>query len=123
MGVHPALPRAIKDPIVAANGVEADVVRIIAPDVGGGFGAKIGTYPEEILLGPIAKRIGRPVTWRETRSESMMASATAARSSSTSRSAAAATVASPTCKSTSSRTAVRFGELGTILPGRVRTVR
>ena len=65
--------QAIKDPIVAANGVDADVVRIIAPDVGGGFGAKIGTYAEEILLGPIAKHIGRPVTWSETRSESMMA--------------------------------------------------
>ena len=64
--------QAIKDPIVAANGVEADAVRVIAPDVGGGFGAKIGTYPEEILLGPIATRIGRPVVWRETRSESMM---------------------------------------------------
>ena len=48
-------------------------MRIITPDVGGGFGAKIGTYPEEIVLGPIAKRLGRPVRWQETRSESMMA--------------------------------------------------
>jgi carbon-monoxide dehydrogenase large subunit len=62
-----------KDPIVAANGVEPDAVRIITPDVGGGFGAKIGTYPEEMLLGPIATALGRPVRWTETRSESMMA--------------------------------------------------
>jgi carbon-monoxide dehydrogenase large subunit len=41
--------------------------------VGGGFGAKIGTYPEEILLGRLAKETGRPVRYRETRSESMMA--------------------------------------------------
>ena len=46
---------------------------MITPDVGGGFGAKITTYPEEILLGPIAKRLGRAVRWQETRSESMMA--------------------------------------------------
>jgi aerobic carbon-monoxide dehydrogenase large subunit len=65
--------QGIKDPIVAANGVEADVVRILTPDVGGGFGAKISTYPEEMVLGPIAKRLDRPVRWQETRSESMMA--------------------------------------------------
>ena len=65
--------QGIKDPIVAANGVEPDVVRIITPDVGGGFGAKITTYPEEIVLGVIAKRLDRPVRWQETRSESMMA--------------------------------------------------
>ena len=62
----------IKSPIVAANGVDPDLVHIITPDVGGAFGAKIGTYPEEMLLGPIARDLGRPVTWRETRSESMM---------------------------------------------------
>jgi aerobic carbon-monoxide dehydrogenase large subunit len=47
-------------------------VRVITPDVGGGFGAKIGTYSEEILLGVLARETGRPVRYRETRSESMM---------------------------------------------------
>jgi carbon-monoxide dehydrogenase large subunit len=65
--------QGIKTAIAAANGVEESVVRIITPDVGGGFGAKIGTYPEEMMLGPIATRLGRPVRWTETRSESMMA--------------------------------------------------
>ena len=65
--------QGIKDPIVAGNAVDAEQVRILTPDVGGGFGAKISTYPEEIVLGPIAKRLGRPVRWQETRSESMMA--------------------------------------------------
>ncbi len=65
--------QGVKAPIVAANGVDEDAVRIISPDVGGGFGAKIGTYPEEILLGRLSKEVGRPVTWSETRSESMMA--------------------------------------------------
>lgn len=61
------------EPLRAANGLEAGQVRVITPDVGGGFGAKIGTYPEEILLGRLAKEVGRPVRWRETRSESMVA--------------------------------------------------
>ncbi|MBU6315481.1 MAG: xanthine dehydrogenase family protein molybdopterin-binding subunit, partial [Acidobacteria bacterium] len=42
------------------------------PDVGGGFGAKISCDPEEALLGVISKKVGRPLRWRETRSESMM---------------------------------------------------
>jgi carbon-monoxide dehydrogenase large subunit len=62
-----------KAAFVAANQVEDGGVRIIAPDVGGGFGAKIEAYTEELLLGPLAKELGRPVRWRETRSESMMA--------------------------------------------------
>ncbi len=61
-----------KDPVVAANGVDGADVRLITPDVGGGFGAKIDPGNEELLLGPISKAIGRPVAWRETRSESMM---------------------------------------------------
>jgi aerobic carbon-monoxide dehydrogenase large subunit len=61
------------EPITKANGIDAGQLRIITPDVGGGFGAKIATYPEEILLGRLAKEAGRPVRWRETRSESMVA--------------------------------------------------
>jgi carbon-monoxide dehydrogenase large subunit len=61
-----------KDTIVAVNGVGADDVKVITPDVGGGFGAKISCYPEESLLGVLAKKIGRPLRWRETRTESMM---------------------------------------------------
>ncbi len=61
-----------KDAFTAANGGDADAIHLITPDVGGGFGAKIDTYAEELLLGPISKALGRPVRWRETRSESMM---------------------------------------------------
>jgi len=60
-------------PLAAANGVDAAQVRVMTPDVGGGFGAKIGIYPEELLLGVISKRVGKPLRWRETRSESMVA--------------------------------------------------
>ena len=65
--------QGIKGVYVASNKLEADQVRVRTPDVGGGFGAKIGTYPEEIALGELSKRLGRPVRWTETRSESMMA--------------------------------------------------
>jgi aerobic carbon-monoxide dehydrogenase large subunit len=61
-----------KQVLDAVYGAEANV-RVITPDVGGGFGAKIGIYPDEILLGGIAKALGRPVRWTETRSESMVA--------------------------------------------------
>jgi carbon-monoxide dehydrogenase large subunit len=60
-------------PLAAANGVEPDKVHVRTPDVGGGFGAKIGTYAEELLLGVFAKKHGRGMKWRETRSESMVA--------------------------------------------------
>ncbi len=44
---------------------------VIAPDVGGGFGAKIGADPEFALVAWLARRTGRPVRWTETRSENM----------------------------------------------------
>ena len=47
-------------------------VRVITPDVGGGFGAKISAYPEEIVLGRLALAVNRPLRWRETRSDSMV---------------------------------------------------
>ena len=47
-------------------------VRVITPDVGGGFGAKISAYAEEIVLGRLALAVNRPLRWRETRSESMV---------------------------------------------------
>ena len=61
-----------RDLIVAGNGLEAGQVRLITPDVGGGFGAKINPGPEEVILGRLAQEVGRPLRWRETRSESMV---------------------------------------------------
>jgi carbon-monoxide dehydrogenase large subunit len=48
-------------------------VRVVVPDVGGGFGAKGTPFPEDVLLGDLARRIGRPVLWAEDRSSSMQA--------------------------------------------------
>ncbi len=47
-------------------------VRCIAPDVGGGFGGKGHVYPEDVLIGFLARRLGRPVRWLEDRREHLM---------------------------------------------------
>jgi carbon-monoxide dehydrogenase large subunit len=52
-------------------GIPEDKLRVIAPDVGGGFGAKLNVFSEEILAVLLARRIGRPIKWLETRSENM----------------------------------------------------
>ncbi|MGH9165641.1 MAG: xanthine dehydrogenase family protein molybdopterin-binding subunit, partial [Acidimicrobiales bacterium] len=65
-------PHAVRDVVADLLGVDAAMVRVIAPDVGGAFGSKIGLYPEETLLGWLARHVGRPVRWTETRSESMV---------------------------------------------------
>ncbi|MGH2969169.1 MAG: xanthine dehydrogenase family protein molybdopterin-binding subunit [Solirubrobacteraceae bacterium] len=48
-----------------------DRIRVIAPDVGGGFGVKISHYPEEVLACWASRKVGRAVKWTETRSEHM----------------------------------------------------
>jgi aerobic carbon-monoxide dehydrogenase large subunit len=54
-------------------GVPAAAVRFIAPDVGGGFGAKNFVYPEHVLILWAARRVGRPVKWIASRSEVFLA--------------------------------------------------
>jgi carbon-monoxide dehydrogenase large subunit len=54
-------------------GVPESKLRVIAPDVGGGFGGKIGVLPEEMLCVTVAQKLGKPVKWTETRSESLLA--------------------------------------------------
>ena len=54
-------------------GIPETKVRVIAPQVGGGFGTKIFLYPEYCLMAALAKKIGRPVKWMETRRENYIA--------------------------------------------------
>ncbi|MFT7647402.1 MAG: carbon-monoxide dehydrogenase large subunit [Candidatus Poriferisodalaceae bacterium] len=61
-----------KTGVGAVFGLDDDQIRVIAPDVGGGFGAKNGQYPPEILAMWVAKALDRPALWQETRSESMV---------------------------------------------------
>jgi len=61
-----------KSALVKMLGLDRDRVRVITPAVGGAFGAKFGADPEHALTGWLARRLGRPVTWVETRSENMV---------------------------------------------------
>ena len=65
-GAHP-----IRGRICAFYGLEASQVRVITPDVGGGFGAKAYGSVEEILLPWLARAVGRPVRYTESRSENL----------------------------------------------------
>jgi carbon-monoxide dehydrogenase large subunit len=55
------------------TGVPEDKLRVIAPEVGGGFGSKIATYPGEFITVFCARKLNRPVKWTETRSENYQA--------------------------------------------------
>ncbi|MCY7342652.1 MAG: xanthine dehydrogenase family protein molybdopterin-binding subunit [Pseudonocardia sp.] len=63
--------QAARDAIAGWLGIDVALVHVITPDVGGGFGAKIGADPEFALVAWLARRTGRPVRWSETRSENM----------------------------------------------------
>jgi carbon-monoxide dehydrogenase large subunit len=63
------VPHILKVMLAATIGLPEHKLRIIAPSVGGGFGAKLNVYAEEILATTLAHRLGRPVRWTETRSE------------------------------------------------------
>ena len=63
---------AVRDQLARHYQLPAEQLHCITPDVGGGFGAKGGSYADELILPWLAKRVGRPVKWIETRSESMV---------------------------------------------------
>ena len=65
-------PHRTRDGLASQLGVEKEQVRVITPDVGGGFGAKGGTYPEEVLTAALSRQVGRPMQWNESRTESML---------------------------------------------------
>jgi carbon-monoxide dehydrogenase large subunit len=58
--------------LAGALKVPADRVRVVSPDVGGGFGARTNLYPEQLLVVWAAKRLGRPVKWASERSEAFV---------------------------------------------------
>ena len=64
-------PHAVRDLVARTYGLDAADVRVIAPDVGGGFGPKIGLHAEELLLPWLARRLRCPVRWHETRTENL----------------------------------------------------
>ena len=67
------IPHVLRVLMALVTGMPENSLRIIAPDVGGGFGGKLQIYREEVLAVQIARHLGRPVKWNETRSEDMVA--------------------------------------------------
>jgi carbon-monoxide dehydrogenase large subunit len=65
----------VQQGLVAALGLPPSRIRVIAPDVGGGFGTKANGYPEDLLIPAAAIASRRPVKWTEDRREHMMGSA------------------------------------------------
>jgi carbon-monoxide dehydrogenase large subunit len=59
--------------IAETVGIAEHFLRVVAPDIGGGFGAKMHLYPEELLCAHLARTLGQPVKWLESRSESHQA--------------------------------------------------
>ncbi|MCW2867914.1 MAG: cutL, partial [Marmoricola sp.] len=67
------IPHILRFALAATTGIPESKIRVIAPDVGGGFGGKLQTTPEEWITVAVARRTGKPVKFTETRSESLMA--------------------------------------------------
>jgi len=66
-------PHWNRNDIAGALGLAVTQVRVIAPEVGGGFGVKIGSYQEDFIVAALAHKLKRPVKWIETRSENFLA--------------------------------------------------
>jgi carbon-monoxide dehydrogenase large subunit len=66
-------PHGAKQQVSMCLGIPELRIRVIAPEVGGGFGCKIPTYAEECLLPWLSRRLRRPVKWAETRTENLLA--------------------------------------------------
>ncbi|PYM12411.1 MAG: xanthine dehydrogenase family protein molybdopterin-binding subunit [Candidatus Rokuibacteriota bacterium] len=68
------IPHPMRSALAARLGIPESAVRVITPDVGGGFGQKIPLYREELTTAAASRRLGRPVRWVETRRENLLAS-------------------------------------------------
>jgi carbon-monoxide dehydrogenase large subunit len=66
------VPHILRIMLAMTTGIPEHKLRVIAPDVGGGFGGKLQVTPEEVISLLVARRLGKPVKWTETRSESLM---------------------------------------------------
>ena len=62
-----------RDTVAEVLGMDPERVRVVVPAVGGAFGARIHTYPEQVAVAALAWRLGRPVRYVESRSETMLA--------------------------------------------------
>jgi len=67
------IPHLLRTQLALMIGVPENKLRVITPEVGGGFGSKLNVYGEEALVGWISVQLGKPVKWIETRRENMQA--------------------------------------------------
>jgi aerobic carbon-monoxide dehydrogenase large subunit len=67
------VPHFVRILMATMCGIPEQKLRVIAPDVGGGFGGKLNVYAEEAIALAVARRLGRPVKWTATRSEDFQA--------------------------------------------------
>ncbi len=67
------IPHGLRDSIAQHLKLTPERVHLIAPRVGGGFGAKIALYPEDLIVPWLAVRLGRPVRWNASRREDLLA--------------------------------------------------
>ncbi|MFJ1653929.1 xanthine dehydrogenase family protein molybdopterin-binding subunit [Streptomyces sp. NPDC088337] len=67
------IPHILRIMLSVVTGVPEHKLRVVAPDVGGGFGSKLQVYGEEAIAVEVARRLGRPVKWTESRSEGYLA--------------------------------------------------
>jgi aerobic carbon-monoxide dehydrogenase large subunit len=63
---------ALRDGLSHLLGIDARRIRVVTPDVGGGFGAKLNVYPEDVVVAHLARRLRRPVKWVESRRENLL---------------------------------------------------
>ncbi len=66
------IPHVLRVLLALSLGVSESKLRVVAPDVGGGFGGKLQVTPEEFITVLVARRLGKPCKYTETRSESLM---------------------------------------------------
>ncbi len=66
------VPHLVRTLVAGMLGLEENRMRVIAPEVGGGFGSKLNIYAEEALMGFVAMKIGKPVKWIESRRENFL---------------------------------------------------
>ena len=67
------IPHLLRTQLAVVLGLPENRIRVIAPEVGGGFGAKLNVYSEEVVCGWLAKKLGQPIKFIETRSECFQA--------------------------------------------------
>ncbi len=66
------VPHLVRTLVAGMLGLEENRMRVITPEVGGGFGSKLNIYAEEALMGFVAMKIGKPVKWIESRRENFL---------------------------------------------------